>query len=1472
MSFSDEKFYVTGGTLQGDAICYVERLADKELLASLKDGKFCYILTSRQMGKSSLMVRTAKQLRKEGFAVVVLDLTAVGQNLTPEQWYDGLLNYVGQQLSLEDEIEDCWFDNKRLSPLLRWLKVIREVVLKKISKRIIIFVDEIDTIRSLAFSMDEFFAAIRELYNDRTQNPDLERLTFCLLGVATPSDLIRDTRTTPFNIGQRIELKDFTETEALGLAQGLKRENALGLLLLKRIVYWTGGHPFLTQRLCESIAENASINNVEDIDKVCEDLFFSNRAKEKDDNLLFVRERLLRSEVDLAGLLELYRHIHRGKKIEDDETNQLISTLRLSGIAKFEKGQLRVRNRIYEKVFDQRWITKNMPDAEVRRQLVARRKGQLQASIVASIIISIMGLLTLFAIKQRIFAQEQETINRRQLYISQIELAYQALEDKDRGRAKQLLRTVIPDPNKEDLRNFEWNYLSHLSNLEIDTFKTDPAWTTSITFFSDSKILVSADSSGFIKFWNVEEKKEVTSIRGHSSKITSITISPSGKILASAGIDGTVKLWDVVNKEEITTLKGHRKWVNSVAFSPDSKILAGAVEDGTVKLWDVVNKKEITTLKGHRKWVNSVAFSPDGKLLVTGSSDNTAKIWDVVNKEEITTLKGHRKWVNSVAFSPDGKLLVTASSDNSVKLWNAANFTEINHFIGHSEDVYSAAFSPDNRLLATISSDNTIKIWEIESCKEINSIKGHTKPIYSLAFSPNGKMLVTASIDKTIKFWDTSSAEQASILRGHYREINSVSFFPNGKFLATISDDTFVKLWDSRTKEQVATLSGHLNSVRSLAISSDNRLLVTGSLDKTVKVWDLEAKKELVTFNGHTSDINSVAISQDCKIIASASSDKTVKIWDLETKRELTTLKGHTNQVTTVAFSLKGDILASGGKDKSIKLWNLSTMKEIYTLTKHDQPIISLFFSPDDKHLVSLSKEEKATEVKLWNLSTKEQEEHIVEQDINCVTFSPDGKRLIAGKTDGSIKLWDWDKEKLQEIGSFKIDEKEIASMAFSSTGKSLALVIRGERVVKLVNTVIDEKDRTPLLVHSNQFIPFNPVNLDFEEAIIGQCPAGWFVARAVRDLYLCEVTKDRVKEGRLATLLARKIEGGNSESFGPFLQVFDGKPYRNKKVKFRTALQVDDPSTKVQMWIKTENKDLMAVGFFNSGNISFPSNQWVYNEVEVDVNEDTEKIYIGISLLSNGKLWIDDASFAQADYIEQYTDKDKAFISSNPLETNEIDEIDLGEFVEIKAGEFLMGGNEEDNRPTHKVIISKNFEIGKYEVTQEEWERLMGHNPSNFRGIRLPVENVSWNDVKIFIEILNSKSSKYIYRLPSEAEWEYVARAGIKGENLENIDDIAWYSLNSQLKTHPIGGKQANRWGVYDLYGNVMEWCEDWKGDYLSGTVKDPKGESSGSLRIFRGGCWATVLANFSPSFRFYNAPVAQDNLVGFRLVREKK
>ncbi len=217
-------------------------------------------------------------------------------------------------------------------------------------------------------------------------------------------------------------------------------------------------------------------------------------------------------------------------------------------------------------------------------------------------------------------------------------------------------------------------------------------------------------------------------------------------------------------------------------------------------------------------------------------------------------------------------------------------------------------------------------------------------------------------------------------------------------------------------------------------------------------------------------------------------------------------------------------------------------------------------------------------------------------------------------------------------------------------------------------------------------------------------------------------------------------------------------------------------------------------------------------------------------------------------------------------------------DFVWVPAGTFVMGSPEGeagrfDDERQRAVTISQGFWLGKYEVTQGEWEEVMGSNPSNFKacGARCPVEWVSWEAVQEFIRKLNAKESGsgYEYRLPSEAEWEYAARAGTTGARYGELDEIAWDSGNSGFKTHPVGEKRPNAWGLHDMLGNVWEWVGDWYGAYPSGAMTDPAGPRTGSYRVYRGGGWNAYARLVRSAYRHYDSPGYRFNSVGFRLVR---
>ncbi|GHT96275.1 hypothetical protein FACS1894116_13120 [Betaproteobacteria bacterium] len=221
-------------------------------------------------------------------------------------------------------------------------------------------------------------------------------------------------------------------------------------------------------------------------------------------------------------------------------------------------------------------------------------------------------------------------------------------------------------------------------------------------------------------------------------------------------------------------------------------------------------------------------------------------------------------------------------------------------------------------------------------------------------------------------------------------------------------------------------------------------------------------------------------------------------------------------------------------------------------------------------------------------------------------------------------------------------------------------------------------------------------------------------------------------------------------------------------------------------------------------------------------------------------------------------------------------------EFILIPAGSFTMGADKnfenasDAETPPHRVSISQAFYLGKYPVTQGEWVAVMGSNPSKFKGRSNPVEQVSWDDVQTFIQRLNAKEGTRKYRLPTEAEWEYAARAGTKstysfGDDAGQLGAYAWYDGNSGSQTHPVGQKKPNPWGLYDMHGNVLEWVNDWYNEsyYSRSASNDPAGPSSGQYRVLRGGNWFYSAGGLRSAHRSDLTPDSRGDGSGFRLAR---
>jgi WD40 repeat protein len=1129
VSAPETSFYVTGGTLRHDAPSYVERQADCDVFEGLLAGEFCYVLTPRQMGKSSLMVRTASKLREQGVSVIALDLTAIGQNLTAEQWYDGLVVRMGRQLRLDEDLERFWRAHERLGPCQRLFMAIRDVVLRQRPGPLAIFVDEVDSVRSLPFSIDEFFAAIRECYNRRAEDAEFNRLTFCLLGVAVPSDLIRDTRTTPFNIGRRIELHDFTPVEAAPLAQGLRgtvtpdaahssapaRGNAAAIILtsgrlLTRILHWTGGHPYLTQRFCRAVAEDASVVDPTGVDRICEDLFLSSRARERDDNLLFVRERLLRSETDLTSLLELYRKVRGGKPVPDDETSRLVSVLRLSGIVASEAGFLRERNRIYSRVFDEEWIRAHLPDADVRRQRAAYYHGVIRTTAIAAVVVAMMGGLVTYARWQ---ARRAESALERLTQATRNALHAQSQSRRLLGLAGQRfdglegIRSLVGIERSIELRNEAIACLA-LSDLRPNVAGTRLVTNSMALALGDNlDRYAHADAAGRISIRRWLDNSELKALPGSIENVELLQLSPGGGHVAAAhALDGrhAVSVFRLASGERLL------RFTNAISgrvmdFSHDDGFLVVGGADSTLRVIELTNGQTVRRLDGPAlpvairfrpgtgqfavAWTNrftvdlmdatpggtarnmsfpsgieALAWSPNGHLLAVACADRRVFLWNMDTGGRLT-LDGHQGVPDCIVFSSSGRMLASAGGDQTLRLWDClAGGKPMVTLVG-PRAVRQLAFVSDERQLAAVVGNGTIHVWDLAPAVECRALADPAmRGIADFDVSPDGRWLACAQ-PEGVTFWDVETGRVSGSLS--LGETRDVAFNPaNGElFSSDLHGVNRFPMEQHQTERGMKVELGPGRSLglrtqsRQLSCSANGELLAIAWSDSVIVVRASDGTVRARLQGG--PDITSAAISGDGRWVAAAHAPTGgVRVWDWASNSPPTVLQaGEGAQVT---FAPSGEWLAAGA-ERDWRLWQTESWKEVLRIQRNSAVggPAAVAFTPDSLALAVARADSVVDFIKIPSGAPLASFEPPRRDPTVALRFSPDGTRLFCG-TEGTT-VWVWDLPLLRsELAGLGLDwpSPPLPPRGVGVGTADLALTvgnaIRGEEISRRVNRESD--------------------------------------------------------------------------------------------------------------------------------------------------------------------------------------------------------------------------------------------------------------------------------------------------------------------------------------------------------------------------------------------------------------------------------
>jgi WD40 repeat protein len=1077
--------FKVGGSLGVDDPSYVPRQADQTLYDAIKAGEFCYVFNSRQMGKSSLRVQAVKRLQAEDVVCRVVDISAIGSyDIKASEWYLGFTRRVSRGIKRTVEVRQWWTQNEGISPVQRLGDFIEEVLLEAVSQPLVIFVDEIDGLLGLDFK-DDFFAFLRSCYQRRASNAKFRKLTFVLLGVATPSNLIHDKTRTPFNIGRAIALEGFYLNEVAPLAAGLEHKADHPMESMRAILHWTGGQPFLTQKVCQLLVQSpfhlAAGSEDELVAQLVRSRIIENwEAQDEPPHLRTIQNRLLSNEQQIGHLLGTYQRILQAGEIPFDNSSAQ-TELRLSGLVAEQQGRLKVYNEIYKEVFTQEWVDQNLDNL--------RPYAEALAAWTAS------G-----------FADESRLLRGQAL-----EEAKQWAENKLLSDADNRFLAASQELATRDARRQAETERRRTESL-VQANRIARRRVRNGSFIAAAVVAIAAIVGVFeiLRTRNLVRATE-QDLREKREELATTTqnLEQQQQQLSSAQqqLEQQRENLAIAKEREQQAIQRAAEAEQEAAEALDARTNALRLRDRAQQLAQQAQQAMQRAIADAQQAMQAAAQARREATLAQLASQE-ARQGNRLERESIEAIRqfDSQQLEALVQALYTGEELSSLVKDER-PLQNyptTAPILALNTILGdiherlrlhHEDEVMDLSISPDGQMIATASRDSTATIWNL-SGQPLAVLRGHQADITHIQFSPDGQYIVTASgraADSTAQVWNLAGDRQA-VLDAHQEGITQVGISPDSQRIITVSSiDGTAYLWHF-SGEPIGSLDGG-GFILDAVFTPDSRSVLTALADGTVKAWDSQGNsldtfdhpgsfgigyyglhpeggyvlvdadpannanqygihlhevtgERIATLMGHQSAVNRILFHPEDDFILTLSQDNTARLWNFEGIQQ--SVLSHSYSVENAAFNPEGDLLVTTtARDYSAHLWDWATNRKLSVLSGHEGAIRAIDFSPrsaSDRYIVTASNDKTA---RVWDVSN--QFSTVLSQHQNEVVesvYSPDGQYILTASVDDTARLWSAAGQPLLELEGH---ENDVLSAAYSPNGRLIATASK-DKTVRLWN------------------------------------------------------------------------------------------------------------------------------------------------------------------------------------------------------------------------------------------------------------------------------------------------------------------------------------------------------------------------------------------------------------------------------------